>query len=164
MSTHLIRTVTRSPRQIVRTAAGLVIVMIAVLVSSGCDSSGGITRSRIEKSVAPTFSNLWVVTEAQHGRKITASALRTKVQCIRGDNAEPDKGPGEDWSCNLAWIENAAGVPGAAAYTLHVHPNGCYSADGDGPVDLNGSPSLTRPDGASVVNPLWQFDGCFDNS
>lgn len=139
-------------------AAGLLLSLTA------CGGSGGITRARIEGTVAPTFSNLFVVAEAQHGRRVTAGALRTKVVCIRGDASTADRGPGDDWSCNLAWIQNSAGVPGAATYALHVKPDGCFSADGDGPVDLNGSPTLTRADGASVVNPLWQFDGCFDVS
>ncbi len=50
---------------------------------------------------------------------------------------------------------------GSAAYSLDVHADGCFSADGDGPVDLNGAATLVDADGATVVNPLWAFDGCF---
>jgi hypothetical protein len=42
--------------------------------------------------------------------------------------------------------------------------NGCYTADGDGPADLNGQQMIVAADGATVTNPLWEFDGCFDTT
>ncbi|MGI8869248.1 MAG: hypothetical protein ACR2F6_10460 [Mycobacteriales bacterium] len=148
----------------VRRVLAIAAALAALAAATACGGAGGVTRIRVEKAVVPTFSNLFVIEQAQHGRRVSAGALKTKAVCTRGDRSAADNGPGDDWSCNLAWIQNAAGVPGAAAYTLHVKPDGCYTADGDGPADLNGSPTLTRLDGASVVNPLWAFDGCFDVS
>jgi hypothetical protein len=47
---------------------------------------------------------------------------------------------------------------------LNVQTNGCYDADGDGPPAINGQRTMTAFDGTPFVNPLWAFNGCFDNS
>lgn len=143
-----------------RRAAGLVAVGVMTAGATGCGSDG-ITSARVAAAVAPTFANLYSVHEASYGRSIKPASMRTHAVCGRGGPTQPANGPGEDWVCNLSWIgEN--GTPGRAAYALHVQNDACFSADGDGPADLNGQPTLVDADGKTVVNPVWEFDGCFN--
>jgi hypothetical protein len=47
---------------------------------------------------------------------------------------------------------------------LALTASGCYSADGDGPAAVNGRQTMSAFDGTSFINPVWEFDGCFDNA
>ena len=46
------------------------------------------------------------------------------------------------------------------AFDVSVKANGCYKADG--PPTFVGQPEIRDAQGASVVNPLYAFDGCFN--
>lgn len=137
---------------------------VALPVLTGCDTTG-VTGERVNASVAPTFANLYVLQQQLRGRRVTAATVKARADCARGTGPDAStKGAGDDWTCTLSWFNAGPAVTATANYQLHVQPNGCYTADGDGPSDLNGTPSLTAADGASVTNPLWRFDGCFDIS
>jgi ABC-2 type transport system permease protein len=136
----------------------------ALLIGSTACGSGGITANRVDAAVAPTFANLYVLQQAQHGLRVTASSLQSKATCTRGDQSTPDSGPGEDWVCSIQWFKKGPAIPVAASYSLHVQANGCYTAEGDGPPDVNGQPTVTTASGDTVVNPLYKFDGCFDTT
>lgn len=133
---------------------------IIAIVASGCGNDG-VTRARVEDAVEPTFANLFVLAQAQHGHREAIASMHTRAQCVRGDGSAAAKGAGADWTCNLTWTQSG-GVPAGAAYSLTIQPNGCYTAEGDGPADLNRSPTIVALDGKTVTNPLWGFDGCFD--
>lgn len=62
--------------------------------------------------------------------------------------------------CDLTWRTRPA-TTGRATYSLSVRADGCFTADGDGPVDVNGTKTIVGRDGVTVLNPLWAFDGCF---
>jgi hypothetical protein len=62
------------------------------------------------------------------------------------------------------WQVAGPGTQATAVYDLHVQPDGCYNADGDGPPAINGQRTLVAFDGTSFMNPLWEFDGCFGNT
>jgi ABC-2 type transport system permease protein len=142
---------------------GAFLVGAVLLGTTGCGSTG-ITAQRVNAAVAPTFANLYVLQQAQHGLAVTAASLQSKATCSRGDRSTANKGPGEDWICSIQWFKAGPAIPVAASYSLHVQANGCYTAEGDGPPDVNGQPTVTTASGDSVVNPLYKFDGCFDTT
>lgn len=147
-----------------RAIADAIAAMAVLFTAAGCGSDG-ITRQRVEAAVGPTFANLYVTQQAaQRDRKLTTSELKSHAKCEKGGPNDPDKGAGEDWICTITWTANSSGVPAAASYAMHVKPDGCYTADGDGPPDVNGSRTIVTSDGDSVTNPLWAFDGCFNVS
>jgi ABC-2 type transport system permease protein len=143
---------------------GAVAAIVAVLLGvSGCGSSG-ITGDRLNGAVAPTFANLYVLQQSLRGRKIAAASLNSRADCTRGDASTADSGAGNDWTCTVTWFNTGPNIAVTASYQVHVQTNGCYTADGDGPADLNGQQMITAADGVTVTNPLWQFDGCFDTT
>ncbi|GAA4636971.1 hypothetical protein GCM10023196_088950 [Actinoallomurus vinaceus] len=142
------------------TNAALAAVLLA---TTGCGSSG-ITRDRLNIAVAPTFANLYVLQQSLRGRTVTTASMHAKAACAKGGPTTPDQGAGNDWTCTVTWFNVGPAVPETASYQLHVQTNGCYSADGDGPADLNGQQMIVAADGATVTNPLWEFDGCFDTT
>lgn len=146
-----------------RTTRAAVALAVAALVVtlSGCGASP-ITPKRVADAVAPTFANLYVLQQSVRGRQVTAKQLNAKATCARGGPTTPDRGPGSDWSCNVTWFNTATSIAVIATYTVRVQANGCYTADGDGPVDVNGQQTIVSRDGVSVTNPLYEFDGCFD--
>ncbi|MFC5180791.1 hypothetical protein [Actinomadura harenae] len=152
------RTVTR------RATAALLAAAVALPALTGCDTTA-VTRDRVNAAVAPTFANLYVLQQQLRGRKVAKAAVKAHADCARGTGPDAStRGAGDDWTCTLSWFNAGPAVTATANYQLHVQPNGCYTADGDGPSDLNGTPTLTAADGATVTNPLWRFDGCFDIS
>ncbi|GAB3416379.1 hypothetical protein [Flindersiella endophytica] len=144
----------------VRRLAG-VVAGLALLGTAGCGSPA-ITAAKVGHAVAPTFANLYSVQQSVRGLRVTPDSLHAKAACQRGGPETPDEGPGQDWTCAITWFKHGPEIAVVASYNLHVQANGCYTADGEGPIDLNGQPTVTAADGAIVTNPLWQFDGCFD--
>jgi hypothetical protein len=90
--------------------------------------------------------------------------MPSKAACTKGGPSTANRGAGNDWVCALTWFHTGPDIPETAPYQLHVQTNGCYTADGDGPTDLNGQQMIVAADGATVTNPLWEFDGCFDTT
>jgi ABC-2 type transport system permease protein len=120
----------------------------------------GITASRLETSLAGTFSNLTVYQQTLLGRTVPAGAeLRVLPTCRRRGVSTPTSGAGDDWHCTLSVVG-----PGArqtpVGYDVNVRPNGCYTADG--PPSFVGPATIRRPGHGLVGNPLFVFDGCFD--
>jgi hypothetical protein len=144
---------------------GLIAVVVTALAVavSGCGTAG-ITRPRLETSVARTFANLYAVQRHQLGYpRISGSKIPSKASCDKGGPATPDEGSGNTWVCTIVWQDAGPGTQATAVYSLNVQTDGCYSADGDGPPAINGQQTITAFDGTPFVNPLWEFDGCFDN-
>ncbi len=136
-------------------------MLTALMLVSGCSQSA-ITDSRVQKSVGATFANLWVLQQLDQGHPHPpVDALRSDASCHRADPAQPAAGAAADWVCSISWLVDGPGTPATALYNLDVMPNGCYTADGDGPSSLNGSASLQTESGPKI-NPLFRFDGCFD--
>ncbi|MGI8696020.1 MAG: hypothetical protein ACR2JQ_05150 [Mycobacteriales bacterium] len=155
------------------TAGRLIVGAVAAAVAAGLTGCGQspITGARVAAAVGPTFSNLYLLQQNQRGHPTTAAAMRTRATCARGGGSmaavsgagsSTGRGAGDDWACTIIFQVRGPQIPEAATYALHVRTDGCYSADGDGPTDLNGAPTLVDTTGNTVINPLWQFDGCFD--
>lgn len=138
------------------------ITTLAVVVS-GCGSAG-ITRSRVEAAIAPTFANLYALQRYQLGYpKVSGSKIPAMASCDRGGSV-PAEGAGNNWLCTIVWQVAGPGTQATAVYSLTVQPDGCYSADGDSPLAINGKQTMVAFDGTSFLNPLWRLDGCFNNT
>lgn len=137
-------------------AAGLVTAL------TGCGPNP-VTPPPLERSMARTFSNLYVLQQVEQGDpRPSVPALHTTASCQKGTPATTQQGAGNDWVCLVTYLVDGPGTPVTATYNVDVQTDGCYAADGDGPVSLNGSRTNTGPGYRQLPNPLWLIDGCFD--
>ena len=134
---------------------------VIVLLLGGCTSP--ITADRLQASVAPTFAHLYVLQQVERGGPHLAPAsIRSRAACARTGPGTTEAGAGSDWVCTLHWLVSGPGTPVGTDLDVSVQPDGCWTADG--PPAAVGQQTLVLDDGRSVVNPLWQFNGCFDAS
>jgi ABC-2 type transport system permease protein len=153
-------TARRGGTMALRSAAAVAVVGL-LGVASGRGPTG-VTSLRLEKSITGTFTNLVVLQQGWLGRRVPPGAtLKVLPVCARRGAATPTKGPGSDWHCTLDVVAPDMRQTGIG-YDVSVKPNGCYTADG--PVTMIGPASIRSPDGRTHVNPLFQFDGCFDTT
>ena len=138
--------------------AGFVAAAIASTgLVSGCGSSD-ITVGRVQTAIAATFANLFVDQQTLLGRPdFTRSQITAAAHCSQGGSTT-HVGPGDDWVCLLHW-RSFGGRAAKAAYDVQVQVDGCFAAVG--PSDVVGDTTVTTPTGRSVINPIYQFDGCF---
>jgi hypothetical protein len=140
-------------------AGGLVAVLVGAVLRH---RPGGVTGTRIEDAVAPTFANLVHVQRSILGMpSLEASALRASAQCHKVGIAKETSGAG-DWTCVVLWFTPGQRTPLRDTYDLSVTPDGCYTATADGAEAHIGGPTLSIRDGATLTNLLYTFDGCFD--
>jgi ABC-2 type transport system permease protein len=140
-------------------AGGLVAVLVGAIVRH---RPGGVSASRIEDAVAPTFANL---IHAQRSilklPSVDPSLLRAHAQCKRMGSGGETRGAG-DWTCTVLWSSPGQRTLLQDTYDLSVTPDGCYTATADGAEAHIGGPTLTARDGTTLPNLLYTFDGCFD--
>ena len=122
-----------------------------------------VTRARVAGSFGRSFERLTALQQRELGRPIPAGArLNMRTRCARRGTAAD--GPGEDWSCTLLLAGSASGWNPinltTITYDLSVKPNGCYKADA--PPSFVGAQTMDTPHGGTVVNPLYEIYGCFD--
>jgi hypothetical protein len=108
--------------------------------------------------VAPTFANLVRYQVSSMGLHVMGTSdLEVQANCIR--KAEDREAGAGDWTCTVYWRG-----PGRQAlndtYDLSVTTDGCYTATVEG--ESLGGPLLQTPDGRTVRNHLYAFEGCFD--
>jgi ABC-2 type transport system permease protein len=141
---------------------GLVALTSAVVATTTGVTGSGIERTKLETTLATSFSHLYVLqTEELHRPAVTEEQLHTTARCDKGGDRVDDVGPGADWRCVVTWTLPGATATGNAIYQLDVAADGRYVADGDGPKEVNGFFQVHTPTGDSP-NPLWQFDGFVD--
>src|ERR1700712_5175867 len=131
---------------------------IAVATSSG----SSITKPRLERSVASTFSNVYSQEAALVGHQgITPGSLHAKSMCDKGPGL-PQNGPGTGWICLTSWTDPNVPMPptGYGKLEVSVHSNGCYSVSS--PSTLIGYQTISDSRGRTVNNPAYEFDGCLD--
>ncbi|WP_370116600.1 ABC transporter permease [Streptacidiphilus sp. MAP12-33] len=141
--------------------AALLALTFGAVAAATPSTGSGITRAKVQRSVATVFAHLYrLQTDQLHRPAVTEAQLRVSAACARGDgqSAEDPVGAGNDWHCVVTWHLPGAAAPGTAVYQLTVAPNGRLEADGDGPKDVNGYFLVRTPTG-DAPNPLWQFDG-----
>jgi len=142
-------------------AAGVVVILTGAAV---WHRPGGVTASRIEDAVAPTFANLIHLQRSILGLpSVAASTLRASAQCHKVGTAKETRGAG-DWTCTVTWVTPGQRTPLRDTYDLSVAVDGCYTATADGAEAHIGGPTLTTQDGTTIVNLLYTFDGCFDTT
>jgi len=137
---------------------------VVVLVIGGVTSpsGSGITRVKLQNSLASSFANLYRLQTAELHRPATTDAhLRASASCQKGGGLVAPSGPGNDWRCVVTWRLPGVTAVGSGIYQLDVSTSGRYVADGDGPPEVNGYFPLHTYAG-TVPNPLWQFDGSVD--
>ncbi len=130
------------------------------VASFGCGPSP-ITSARIESAVAPTFANLVHVQLSQVGLPtVAASDIKVMASCHKAVTGAAGAG---DWVCTLVWYgPNRTTL--SDTYDLSVGTNGCYTATFAGAESQLGGPTIVAPDGSTVRNLLYTFDGCFDTT
>lgn len=137
--------------------AGLLALSVAVIAVTA--PSAGITRAKVQASLATAFAHLYRMQTGQlHRPAVTEAQLRASAACTKSDGLAAQEGPGNDWRCVVTWHLPGAAVAGTAVYQLDVGSDGRYVADGDGPKEVNGY-FLVRTETGDAPNPLWQFDG-----
>jgi len=145
-------------RRVLAAAAGVLPLLFLV---SGCGSTG-LSAAPLQASISHTFANLYVVEQVEQGNpRPSLASLHAHASCQRGTPATPQDGSG-NWLCLITYQVAGPGYPVVAKYKVDVQTDGCYAADGDGPASVNGSPTITGPHYAQLVNPLSLIDGCFD--
>lgn len=140
----------------------LLAVTTAVVAAVTGVTGTGVDRAKVERSLATSFSHLYVLQTRELNRPaVTESQLKTTAECDKGGSRVEDVGPGNDWRCVVTWTVPGADGSANAIYQLDVLPDGRYTADGDGPKEVNGY-FLVRTKTGDAPNPLWQFDGLVD--
>ena len=133
-------------------------VLIVGLVAAG---DPVVTRGRLERSLTPTFTALYLQQASILGHPgLSASGLGARSSCDRGGPKVADVGPGSDWICFIDWTD-VAGKHQHGKFELQAKANACYVATG--PSRINGPVMLTdRRTGRDVLNPVFEFDACYD--
>ncbi len=122
----------------------------------------GVTRNRVQNSIATTFSNVSLLQQKLIGRTPPAGArLDVQPYCTRRGTAS--RGPG-DWLCNVyVYLPQPKSVPFQQTnvdYDVSVASDGCFKAQS--PPNFIGGQTMTDARGHSTTNPLFVVYGCFD--
>ena len=138
-------------------ATGLAIAAAATLTAFG---SNDVTKTRIERSLAPTFANLYVQRSLILGETgVTTAGVTATASCDRGGPKVPDVGPGADWICMVTYHDDHNQVQNGK-FELQVKADCTYVAGG--PSKLVGLATITNTAGKDAPNPAFEFDGAFD--
>jgi ABC-2 type transport system permease protein len=145
--------------QAVLPLVALFAVTVAVIAGATGASGSGISKVKLDRSLATAFAHLYrMQTRELHRPAVTEAQLRDSASCDKGGGLVADSGPGNDWRCVVTWHLPGTAAIGQAIYQLDVNPQGRYVADGDGPQEVNGFFQVHTSAG-DVPNPMWQFDG-----
>ena len=134
----------------------------AVVVTAG-GSGSTVTRARLERSLTATFANVYATRARIQGRSgVTPASLHARAMCGKHGAENVDIGPGGDWVCLMSWTDPEVPMPteGYGKFELNVHSNDCYTASA--PSKLTGFLTMTDVAGREVMNPVFEFDSCFD--
>jgi len=152
-------TVPTSFKTLAKPAAGIV-AAAALVVGLSAAGSPDVTKARVEASLTPAFTNLYLDQQRILGHAdLSASAIAATSSCDRGGPKVADVGAGSDWIC-LVDFTDQTGAAQEGKFELQVHANACYTAAG--PAKLLGGFTITDTSGRDVPNPLSAFDVCFD--
>lgn len=131
--------------------------VVGSLVAAG---SPEVTRPRLERSLTEVYTNLYLQQAEILGHPgVTAATLAPETTCDRGGPKVPDVGPGADWICHVLFTD-ADGTRQDGKFELTAKSNACYVATG--PSRINGPVVITDTHGKDVLNPVFEFDACFD--
>jgi len=144
-----------------RRLALLGLLLAAVVVTlTGCASTG-VTSSRLNASVGPTFERMYQWKRSLEGEP-AAKDLDTKAHCHRTTAKDPYKGAGSDWVCTVRFLVDGPNTQVSFNWNIQAKPDGCWNADGV-PVRL-GTQTVLTSTGRRVIDPIYKVDGCFSAS
>jgi len=146
------------PRRFLVPVAGL-LAAVGLVVGLSAAGSPDVTRARVEGSLTPAFTRLYVDQQRILGHEVPAASVAARSACDRGGPQVADVGAGADWIC-LVDFTDQAGAHQQGKFELQVHANACWTAAG--PAKLVGGFTITDTRGRDVTNPLSAFDVCFD--
>jgi hypothetical protein len=146
----------RLPRAVL--AAGAATALAAAL--GGC--APDITQPRVEGSLGSVFAHLYVHQQALLGHPgLTPATVGANATCHRNTPGTHNTGAGSDWICQVRWTDSA-GQKQDGTFELQVRANGCYQATG--PARIVGPLTIHASTGKDIINPVSEFDGCFDTT
>jgi ABC-2 type transport system permease protein len=136
---------------------------IAVVAFAADLGPAAVTPKRLEADIRPAFNRLTLWQQRLLGRPIVkGTKINDTAVCARRGASQ--QGAGSDWICTLEVLTPEVGTTTPnfepVDYDISVKNNGCWSAEG--PPSFVGNQTFNTPAGKSVVNPLFQFEGCFD--
>jgi ABC-2 type transport system permease protein len=138
----------------------IAIAVIALLGAVSNLGSTSVTDTKLNRSIALTFSNLTTLQQTDLGRHVPpGTGLPDGAICSRQGGGNAYRGAGDNWICNI-YVPNLPKEPTEVHYDVTVKPNGCYTAEG--PESFIGPLTIHRPGGAPILNPLFRFNGCFE--
>ncbi|HVU74708.1 MAG TPA: hypothetical protein VHE83_17225 [Mycobacteriales bacterium] len=140
-----------------RRRLGAALAAAAAVAVAGCGGPD-VTSARLADAVAGTFAHLYTRQQALLGR--AAPPAQASAQCGRSGAGPDAHGAGDDWVCVV--LLQLSGPVTQVSYEVNAKADGCFVADG--PPNVVGGRTLTTPDGRTVLNPLFSFDGCFDTT
>jgi hypothetical protein len=133
------------------------LALAAVLVCAGCSTA--LTPSHLSSSFGQTFAGLYATQQSRLGRTdVTTAGVRPQASCSR--TGPSPQGPGEDWLCRVAYIDQDTAY--TQSFEVQLKPDGCWTADG--PPAVQPAELVDAVDGSRTPNPLSEFDGCLDTS
>jgi hypothetical protein len=136
------------------------LVLIGAAVALTAFGSPDVTKSRLERSLAPTFANLYVQQAGILGISgVNVTGVAAKADCDKGGPKVPDVGSGSGWVCQVSFVDNT-GHAQQGKFELQVRPDSTYVAGG--PSKLIGLATITNKNGVDVTNPVFEFDGALD--
>ncbi|MEU8712600.1 ABC transporter permease [Streptomyces sp. NPDC048663] len=140
--------------------AALTAVTVGAVAVATPSTGSGITQDKVQKSLATVFAHLYrLQTRELHRPAVTEEQLGATAACRKSDGQAAQEGAGNDWRCVVSWhLPGVKAVTGTAVYQLDITSDGRFTADGDGPKEVNGY-FLLRTSTGDAPNPLWQFDG-----
>jgi ABC-2 type transport system permease protein len=149
-----------------RRATGIVVAGIAAVAAVAAIADltpTAVTPKRLETSIKPAFNRLTLLQQRLLGRTIvTGAKLNDTAVCARQGSSK--KGAGSDWGCTLEVLTPQASTSTPnfepVDYDVSVKNNGCWSAEG--PPSFVGAQTFRSISGATVVNPLFELEGCFN--
>jgi hypothetical protein len=139
------------------------IVTVAVIAAAAVGliaaSAQDVTRPRLEKSLAQSFTNLYIQQGDILGTPTTAARINPQPTCDRGGPTVKDVGAGADWICMMNFTD-LSGIAQQGKFELVAKANYCYTASG--PSKIVGLLTITDRHGKNVLNPVFEWDACYD--
>ena len=132
---------------------------VAVVVGLLTNSTQDVTKPRLERSLTQVFTNLYVQQGEILGTPTTASRIGAQAHCDKGGPAVKDVGAGPNWIC-LVDFTDLSGKAQTGKFEVAAKANYCYVAGG--PSKLIGLITITDRFGRQVLNPVFEFDACYD--
>jgi hypothetical protein len=141
----------------IRIATVTIIALAAVGLIAA--SNPDVTRPRLEKSLAQSFTNLYLQQGIILDIPTTAARINAQPTCDRGGPTVKDVGAGADWICMMNFTD-LTGTPQQGKFELVAKANYCYTASG--PSKIVGLLTITDHHGNTVLNPVFEWDACYD--